>query len=82
MTEALEVRELEAGEEGLAAAALLELRPHLEDEASVVEQARAQRATGTGSSRRSTPASVGRAARRASGSGSTSRGDGTSTSTT
>ena len=46
MTGHVEVRELEAGEEGLAAAALLELRPHFGDEASVAEQARAQRADG------------------------------------
>ncbi len=41
-----EVRELEAGETHLAAAALLELRPHLGDANAVVAQADSQRAAG------------------------------------
>ena len=40
------LRELGEGEEGLAGAALLELRTHFGDEAAVAERARAQRAEG------------------------------------
>ena len=41
-----EIRELQPGEEALAAAALLELRPHLGDPAALAERAAAQRARG------------------------------------
>jgi GNAT superfamily N-acetyltransferase len=41
-----EIRELAPGEEALAAAALLELRPHLGDAAALAERAAAQRAAG------------------------------------
>ena len=46
MTDGAHVRELEPGEEALAAAALLELRPHFGDVETLAERARAQRAGG------------------------------------
>jgi GNAT superfamily N-acetyltransferase len=46
MAAGADVRELDHGEEPLAAAALLELRPHFGDVETLAEQARAQRAGG------------------------------------
>src|SRR5215210_8004555 len=42
----MEIRELGPGETAVAAAALLELRPHLGDAGALVQRAEAQRATG------------------------------------